>query len=220
LSYPLWLIDTPLRIVQFPHRFIYVASATGLVSNLLSLRDLQRMRQARWQKLVVALPLILGFAATGVLSAKLSFIDGKPHHLYVDATIPYLGLPEYRLRTQGKRWETFYRAGGFAVECLEKELTCDTIQTSSSYRQAVSGAHPISLRLPLFAFQHGMTIDGMPVERFRQRPGSYPSTCPSELIYRGIMDAARRRQVGLASLLLRHNAPLFAFRRRSPILTR
>jgi hypothetical protein len=45
LSYPLWLLNTPLRMVQFPHRFIYVTSATGLVANLLALCDSQRMGQ-------------------------------------------------------------------------------------------------------------------------------------------------------------------------------
>ena len=45
LSYPLWLLNTPLRMVQFPHRFIYVTSATGLVANLLALWDSQRAGQ-------------------------------------------------------------------------------------------------------------------------------------------------------------------------------
>jgi hypothetical protein len=225
LSYPLWLIDTPLRIVQFPHRFIYVASATGLVANLLSLRDLQRIRQTRWRKLLVALPLVLGLAATGVLSAKLSFIDGKPHHLSVDATIPYLGLPEYRLGTQGEHWETFYRAGGFTVECLEKELTCDTIKTTSSLQAwQVSSAHPINLRLPLFAFPAWqVTIDGMPVQSASDpETGLISIDLPvgtHHIVASWTRLGAERVGLGitaLAALVL----VLFAFTRRSQIFTR
>jgi hypothetical protein len=162
LSYPLWLIDTPLRLIQFPHRFIYVSSATGLLANLLALSDPRRIGQTRLQKLVVALPLVLGLAATGVLSAKLSFIDGKPHHLSVDETKPYGGLPEYRLPTQGEHWQDYYRAGGLAAECAEKMLTCRAIETSSlSQAWLVSGAQPAHLRLPLFVFPAWqVTIDG------------------------------------------------------------
>jgi hypothetical protein len=162
LSYPLWLIDTPLRLIQFPHRFIYVSSATGLLANLLALSDPRRIGQTRLQKLVVALPLVLGLAATGVLSAKLSLIDGKPHRLSVDETKPYGGLPEYRLPTRGEHWQDYYRAGGLAAECAEKMLTCRAIETSSlSQAWLVSGAQPAHLRLPLFVFPAWqVTIDG------------------------------------------------------------
>src|SRR5215831_14627661 len=96
LSYPLWLIDTPLRLVQFPHRFIYVTSATGLVANLLALWNLQRCGATAVRRLLTALPLVLGFALTGLMSCKLVFMDGKPLHLSVDETKPYRGLSEYR----------------------------------------------------------------------------------------------------------------------------
>ena len=165
LSYPLWLIDTPLRLVQFPHRFIYVSSATGLLANLLALSDLRRIGPTRLQKLVVALPLVLGFVSTGVLSAKLSFIDGKPHRLSVDDTKPYAGLPEYRPPTQGEHWHDYYRAGGFAAECAEKMLTCRAVETTSLLQAwLVSGSQPAHLRLPLFVFPAWqVTIDGTSV---------------------------------------------------------
>jgi hypothetical protein len=165
LSYPLWLIDTPLRMVQYPHRFIYVTSATGLVANLLALWDLQRMGHPWLRKLALALPLALGFAVTGLLSAKMLFIDGKPHHLSVDETTPYLGQAEYRLAGQGKHWEDYYRAGGLAAECREKMLACRAVEASSRLQTwNVSGAQPARLRLPLFAFPAWqVTVDGAAV---------------------------------------------------------
>ena len=162
LSYPLWLLNTPLRMVQFPHRFIYVTSATGLVANLFALWDSRRMGQPWPQKLVLVLPLALGFATTGLLSAKMVLIDGKPLHLSVDETAPYRGQAEYRLVGQGEHWEDYYRAGGLAAECREQMLACRTIETSSRLQAwTVSGAHPAHLRLPLFAFPAWrVTIDG------------------------------------------------------------
>ena len=165
LSYPLWLLKTPLRMVQFPHRFIYVTSATGLVANLLTLWDFPRAAQPWLRKLALALPLALGFAATGLLSAKMLFIDGRPHHLSVDKTELYLGQPEYRLAGQGKHWEDYYRAGGLAAECRNKMLTCHAIEASSQLQAwNVSGAQPAHLRLPLFAFPAWqVTVDGAAV---------------------------------------------------------
>jgi hypothetical protein len=162
LSYPLWLLNTPLRMVQFPHRFIYVTSATGLVANVLALWDLQRARQARLQQLIVALPLVLGLAATGLLSVKMLVIDGKPHRLSVDETAPYAGQAEYRLATQGDHWMDYYRAGGLAAECREKMLDCQTVERNSRFQAwSVSGPRPAHLRLPLLAFPAWqVTIDG------------------------------------------------------------
>jgi hypothetical protein len=153
LSYPLWLMNTPLRLIQFPHRFIYVTSATGAIANLLVLWDLRRAGRASWRKLITALPMVLGFAATVMLSAKLSIIDGKPHHLSDDDTNPYPGLPEYRLAAQGPYWQDYYRAGGLAAECAEKMLACRTVETNSHVQAwDISAAQPARLRLPLFDF--------------------------------------------------------------------
>jgi hypothetical protein len=162
LSYPLWLLDTPLRMVQFPHRFVYVTSVTGIVANVLALWDLQRTRQPWLRKLVVVLPLGLSFAATTLLSAKMLLIDGKPHHLSVDNTTPYLGLAEYRLASQGEHWADYARAGGLAAECGEKMMICHAIETNSRLQAwNVSSSQPAHLRLPLLAFPAWqVTIDG------------------------------------------------------------
>jgi hypothetical protein len=124
--------------------------------------DSQRMRQPWPRKLVLVLPLALGFAATGLLSAKMLLVDGKPLHLSVDETAPYRGQPEYRLAGQGEHWEDYYRDGGLAGECREQMLICRTNEAGSRFQVwDVSGAQPAHLRLPLFAFPAWqVTIDG------------------------------------------------------------
>ncbi len=165
LSYPLWLMHTPLRMVQFPHRFIYVASATGLIANVLVVSDLQRAGHARFQKLVMAFPLALSLGATGLLSAKMLLIDGKPLYLSVHETTLYPGQAEYRLATQGKHAQDYYRAGGLAAECQAKTLVCRTVEANSRLQTwRISGLRQTELRLPLFAFPAWqLRVDGAPV---------------------------------------------------------
>ena len=164
-SYPLWLISTPLRLVQFPYRFIYVTSATGPIANLLVCWDLRQRDKARWRTLIAALPLVLGFTATTALSAKFLIIDGKPHHLSVDETKPYPGLPEYGLASVGPHWQGYYRRGGLTAECGEKALACRTVETNNRIQAwDISAAQPAHLRLPLFDFPAWrVTIDGKSV---------------------------------------------------------
>ena len=162
LSYPLWLVNTPLRLVQFPNRFIYVASATAIAANLLALRDLREIGSTGWRTLCMALPLVLGFALTVAMDAKISLVDGKPHRLAVDETGPYIGLAEYRLPTQGQHWQDYYRANGLATECASRALVCDTLETGSRQQSwSISGRRPTRIRLPLFAFPAWqVSIDG------------------------------------------------------------
>jgi hypothetical protein len=162
LSYPLWLISTPLRLVQFPHRFTHVTSATGPIANLLVCWDLRQRDKALWRTMIAALPLVLGFTATMVLSAKFLIIDGKPYHLAVDETKPYSGLPEYTLASAGPHWLDYYRRGGLTAECSEKALVCRTVETNSRVQGwDISAGQPAHLRLPLFDFPAWrVTIDG------------------------------------------------------------
>jgi len=73
LSYPLWLMNTPLRMVQFPWRFIYITSATGLVANALAFLDLKCTSQLRLRSLSAALPLALSLLATGAAERENMF---------------------------------------------------------------------------------------------------------------------------------------------------
>ena len=162
LSYPLWLVNTPLRLVQFPHRFIYVASATAIAANLLALRDIRKNGATGWRTLCMALPLVLGFALTVAMDANMSLFDGKPHRLAVDERNLYVGLAEYQLSTQGPHWRDYASAGGLTAECASRALVCDTLETGSR-RQSwrISGRQPTRIRLPLFAFPAWqVSIDG------------------------------------------------------------
>jgi hypothetical protein len=153
LSYPLWLLPTPLRDVQFPHRFIYITSATGLIANLLCLWELLRARRPILFRLLGAAPLLLGLALTVALEAKMILVDGKPLGLATDETEPYRGLAEYRLRTQGPDWDRYHREGGFDQECRRHGLVCRVLDQSSNRQAwAIEAGATSTIRLPVFAF--------------------------------------------------------------------
>jgi len=162
LSYPLWLIPSPLRDVQFPHRFIYITSATGLIADLLCVKEILRSRGVGTLALVGIAPLLLGLGLTTALSAKL-ILDGKPLALEIDENGPFSGLAEYRLRTRGPDWNRYEGRGGFDAECRAHSLTCQQLDASSN-RQAwqISGDRQALIRLPVFAFSAWrVTRDGL-----------------------------------------------------------
>jgi hypothetical protein len=153
LSYPLWLIPTPLRSVEFPLRFIYITSATGLIADLLCLWELLRTRRAGIVHLLGAAPLLLGIGLTVALGSKLILVDGKPLDLATDEIVPYGGLAEYRLRTEGPDWDRYRRDGGFDQECRSHGLTCRVLELSSDHQAwEVSGSDQVNIRLPVHAF--------------------------------------------------------------------
>src|SRR5437868_6913002 len=100
-------------------------------------------------------------------------IEGKPLDLSVDEAIPYNGLGEYRLASEGERGEEYYRAGGLVAECAQLQLLCREIERNSrSQIWEVSGERPAHLRLPLRAFPAWqLAIDGTSVP-YTTDPGS------------------------------------------------
>jgi hypothetical protein len=164
LSYPLWLLDTPLRKVEFPHRFVVITSICGLLANVLCLKELMSAHAQRMTAALAAVPLALSALLTVGLSAKILFIDGRPVHLVQDETRLYGGLTEYQLRTDGPHRVEYVTRGGFKAECERVQAACRTLYTTSN-RQGwhidATAAHEI--RLPVFAFPAwAANIDGLP----------------------------------------------------------
>lgn len=80
LSYPLWVLDSPLRKIQYPWRCIVLVALPGV---LLASLALEKVLAARRSRAIVAIPfaLLVGGCAVGVLAlVKATAIDGKPLH--------------------------------------------------------------------------------------------------------------------------------------------
>lgn len=163
LSYPLWLPDTPLRNVQFPHRFLTLTTILVPMLALPALAWTWPRRRLAWA-LGCLLAVQAGLAVLVV--AKTGLIDGERIIVSPDRLVPYTGLAEYRLRGVGPDWEAYIQRGGFAAECARAGVSCSAMTRSGrSMLWRVEAPAPAELVLPVFAFpalQPG--IDGQPVE--------------------------------------------------------
>lgn len=154
-SYPIWIPSTPLRMLQFPHRFIYIASATSVLANVLVLRDVARDPVRRAAKCAVAIfPLLAGIGLTGILEAKMIFVDGQHLDLTSDSRSPYKGLQEYWLRTIAAKDRSHPRAKKLSEEgCFGQDAQCGQIaKLGNSATFHISTASQQFVRLPVFDF--------------------------------------------------------------------
>lgn len=75
LSYPLWLVETPLRKIQFPFRFISIVSIVSILLICLATDNAFRFRQKSWGLALAGLLLLLGITS-GLMFVKASYLDG------------------------------------------------------------------------------------------------------------------------------------------------
>jgi len=164
LSFPIWIMPTPLRMLQFPHRFIYIASATGTLANLLILGEQLRLRPAdRSSRALAAFPLLLAIALTGALEVKFILVDAQHLNLSPDDRAPYNGLAEYKPRNVGDAVKS-YEKGGYAADCRRERLACGP-PVATGDREAFQIVAPARefVRLPVFAFPAwSETVNGTP----------------------------------------------------------
>jgi len=146
LSYPLWLIDSPLRDVQFPHRFLTML--TPLLP-VLVLAPGSRNRSARFMLRLLA---VMGVAIAVLTLAKATVYKG-PRVDFSEKTFPtYDGLDEYRTR-----WTPLERTSrGIAAkksDCDNGRLLCGPpARTSRGFRWRVIAPQNGLYTLPIYYF--------------------------------------------------------------------
>ncbi len=99
LSYPLWALPSPLKLVQYPHRFLYVTTAVGLVANVVCVRQVWSGGYPRRVVLLVALPLVLSLLMTAGMYGKFTVFDGRSSGLRGGVVGPHRGDPMTGRRT-------------------------------------------------------------------------------------------------------------------------
>jgi hypothetical protein len=167
LSYPLWLLDTPLRNVQFPHRFISIL--VPLVAVLTSVCLARTKRPAvRWTLALLALATI-GMSA--VIVGKAALRDGEKLDIAETTFAPYPGLDEYRTAfaaARGIAGDAFR----FTAECEAKAVRCSSGQRHGrAMRWTFFASRAGPLRLPVHCFPAWtVTVDGV----------SQPPACDEE----------------------------------------
>lgn len=161
LSYPLWLIDSPLRNVQFPHRFVTLLVALAPFLLVMGLAARPRIAMASG---VLAVLGLASLAMGSLVVARAAAIDGE----VIDSREPlgpYVGLDEYR---------TVYTGSGSGVGLsYDWQAQCDAVGATCSPRKLSNGAarwrieaaSATTLRLPLHYFPSWLvTANGRAVE--------------------------------------------------------
>ena len=161
-SFPLWTLDTPLRNVQFPHRFITVTSILAPMLALPALAWSPRRGAVPW---VLAGVLAVHVALAVVVVGKTGLIDGQRITVVPDRLAPYTGLAEYRVRGAGPDWPAYAERGGFAAECTQAGVACSAMMREGrAMTWRIDAPAAATLVLPVFAFPAlHPSVNGAPV---------------------------------------------------------
>lgn len=163
LAYPLYALLPPMQKLQFPYRFMFLAS---ILSSIALMMHLNEGAWKRWSKLVrgVALVLIAMQCGQAALLQLKIMRDGVPiatHDKYFSGRF---GQPEYLLAARGPHWPEYVKAGALAGDCARLRIECTGIvKTSHGFAATITTPRPLSLRLPVFAFPAWQaTVNGQP----------------------------------------------------------
>lgn len=150
LSYPLWLLNTPLRNVQFPHRFL---TLTTILAPMLAFPALAWTWRRSWIAWALVGVLAVHAALAVLVVVKTGLIDGQRITVVPDRLAPYTGLAEYRLRSAGPDWSAYIERGGFAAECERAGVRCSAMaREGRAMTWRIEAPAPAELVLPVFAF--------------------------------------------------------------------
>lgn len=163
LSYPLWLIDTPLRNIQFPHRLITLLVPLAAVLAVIVLARRIGPAPLRW---------LLGATACASLAlgllvvAKAAISDGEVIDVSERRFAPYGGLDEYRTAASMKLRAPRTRFD-WSAECASRGVQCAPGRRAGrGMTWSVTATRATVLRLPIYCFPAWtVTVDGreMPV---------------------------------------------------------
>lgn len=144
ISAPLWLIDTPLRNVQFPFRFmtILIPLVPVLIVSALARGPAPRALLTALTMASVALALVLVY--------KASVSDGRIVETSEATFPPYRGLEEYRTR---QSLGATQRSLDWHGQCARTGVTCgEAVRGPDRMTFPVTATAPARIVLPVYAF--------------------------------------------------------------------
>jgi hypothetical protein len=164
LAYPLYALLEPMRKLQFPYRFVFLAL---LLANIALVIQLNEGAWKRWRLPVRAIGLGL-ILAQGAIMAHLQFglvKYGETLPAQAAFMLGKFGQPEYIPAVRGPDWKQYLETGKFVGECTRLQIACsDTVQRTHDFSTQIATSAPVEVRLPLLAFPAWrVLVDGAPV---------------------------------------------------------
>ncbi|MDN4037035.1 6-pyruvoyl-tetrahydropterin synthase-related protein [Massilia sp. YIM B02443] len=164
LAYPLYALLPPLQKIQFPYRFVFVATILASIALMLHLYE---GGWSRWNRLLRAAALAIFaayFAQTLLLQWQIhkGGLDLPQREQYMQGVF---GQPEYLPAVRGPQWRQYVADGGLIGECLRLQIACTPAQPDRTHGFAATVETPraVSVRLPMFAYPAWqLVVDGAP----------------------------------------------------------
>lgn len=161
LAYPLYALLEPMRKIQFPYRFMFLAL---LLANIALVIELNEGAWRRWNSPLRALAVVLMAAQCAMtLQLQLGIVrGGKAIPERASFMQGRFGQPEYIPAVRGPDWKAYLADGKLAGECARLEIVCNTsLRQTHAQTFVIETARPVSVRLPLLAYPAwAMTVDG------------------------------------------------------------
>ncbi|SDO40477.1 hypothetical protein SAMN05216303_1011335 [Rhodoferax sp. OV413] len=150
LSYGLWEHSETLRRLQFPIRFLGVASITSLFGLGYAAPLLLATPRRIWAMAAVVCALLGSAGLQGLLEFKFSQEAQSAPSLSIPRD-KFMGQPEMKPAGAGDAWSSYAKAGGLAAECKAQKLACATTLDLTHHKMWAihATARTASLRLPL-----------------------------------------------------------------------
>ena len=163
LAYPLYALLEPMRKIQFPYRYIFLAL---LLANIGLVIELNEGAWRRWNTPLRTLAVLLVAAQCAMsLQLQLGIVRGsKPIPEPASFMQGRFGQPEYIPAVRGPDWKAYLADGKLAGECARLQIRCSaTSRQTHAQTYVIETARPVAVRLPLLAFPAwAMTVDGAP----------------------------------------------------------
>lgn len=161
LAYPLYALLSPMQKLQFPYRFMFLASLLASIALAMQLSEGAWQRWSKVTRIAAVLLILAQCGQAAVLQLKI-VKDGErmlTHEQYFSGRF---GQPEYLLGARGPQWKDYAENGSLARDCERLGLSCSGVEKRShAFAVTVDAPRAVSLRLPLFGFPAWQaTLDG------------------------------------------------------------
>jgi len=153
LSFPLWNVQTPLRKVQFPHRFLFVLSVAAPIALGMAAIGLDSTRRTKPGRTMPAVTVVVtALLFTIALAGKIVFRDGERLNLVDTDLAPYGSYTEYTLRGQTAEAMRFLPERRFEKALAEHSARADGERRGASYSWRIESPSAYRATLPVLWF--------------------------------------------------------------------
>lgn len=161
LAYPLYALLPPMQKLQFPYRFMFLASILSSIALMMHLNEGAWRGWSKWVRTAAVLLIALQCGQAALVQLKI-IRNGErilAHDKYFTGRF---GQPEYLPAVRGPLWPDYAKGGALAGDCTRLGIECTHIVHSShAFAATIKTPRALSLRLPVFAFPAWQaTVDG------------------------------------------------------------